>query len=480
MFEQNNVVSVDEGTGGVTEAFKNRFLVFNDGTQAWLEHVVTHEFTHVVQFNVLYNGFWKSIRLIKSILYPLWFMEGMPEYTSGNIDQVQGEMVVRDAVTSNTYLPLTELHGFNHVKPHQVTVAYKIGEAAIDYIAREYGRDKVGLLLSNMAERFDMNSTLLETIGISLADLDKKLHESLEEKYADETANLKEPEFFGTSLTHSDGIYPAFNVLPAFFPDGGKIAYISDLEGFNEIFVYDLALSRSLPLNIQKKFPGKLESIHQNGSALSISPDGRYILFAGAHEQHDYLYLYDLKRNKLKRLAYPLDSVYSPQFSPDGQQIAFIGMKEGISDVYISHSDGRGLKQLTDTFADENDLRFFPDGKTLLFSRETGEGTTLRDYERDLWSLSLETGKETRLTSLPGDETQPAIAPSGKEIVFVGNATGINNLYRMDYPNGQPVQMTQVIGGNFSPVYSPDGQDLFFVSYRKGEEQLYKGIPDHS
>ena len=31
-FEQNNIVDVGEGTGGVTEAFKNRFLVFNDGT----------------------------------------------------------------------------------------------------------------------------------------------------------------------------------------------------------------------------------------------------------------------------------------------------------------------------------------------------------------------------------------------------------------------------------------------------------------
>src|SRR5262245_39679868 len=31
-FEETNIVSIGEGTGGVTEAFKNRFLIFNDGS----------------------------------------------------------------------------------------------------------------------------------------------------------------------------------------------------------------------------------------------------------------------------------------------------------------------------------------------------------------------------------------------------------------------------------------------------------------
>src|ERR1044071_1504343 len=85
-FEQTNVVPIGEGTGGVTEAFKNRLLIFNDGSQAWLKHVIPHEFTHVVQFNVLYGGWWKSVRLLKSPFYPLWFMEGMAEYGGGAID----------------------------------------------------------------------------------------------------------------------------------------------------------------------------------------------------------------------------------------------------------------------------------------------------------------------------------------------------------------------------------------------------------
>ena len=33
-----------KGTGGVTEAFKNRFIVYNDGSVRWLRNVIPHEF----------------------------------------------------------------------------------------------------------------------------------------------------------------------------------------------------------------------------------------------------------------------------------------------------------------------------------------------------------------------------------------------------------------------------------------------------
>lgn len=476
-FEQNNIVDVGEGTGGVTEAFKNRFLVFNDGTQKWLEHVIVHEFTHVAQFHVFYSGFWKSVRLLKSVLYPLWFVEGMAEYSSGEIDEVLKEMVLRDAVTSKMFIPLPMLHGFNHVKPHEVTLAYKTGEATLDFIAREYGKEKIGILLQNISEKYDMNSALQEVLGLSLSQLDAKLQESLEEKYAEESAGLKEPDFYGQALTRPDHLYPVFNSNPAFFPDGKEFVYLSDKEGFTEIFRYDLPLSRSLPLNIQKKFPEMVENIHRDGSALAVSPDGAALLFAGESKQRDYLYLYDTKRDRLKRIGFALDSVSSPQFSPDGKKILLVGMKDGITDIYICRKDGTGLKQLTDTFADENFCRFFPDGKKILFSREAVQHSTPSLPRRDLWSLALETGEETRLTHLSGEAIQPAFAPSGTEIVFVNDATGIPNLYKIPATGGEAVQLTEVIGGNFYPAYSFNGKEILFVSHRQGEQHIYRTSP---
>ncbi len=472
-FEQNNIVDVGEGTGGVTEAFKDRFLVFNNGSRTWLEHVIIHEFTHVAQFHVLYSGFWKSARLLKSVLYPLWFMEGMAEHYSGDIDDVERDMVMRDAVASDQLIPLGMLHGFNHVKPHQVTLSYKTGNAAINFIAREYGPEKVGLLLEDITEKFDINSSLEEILGLGLKELDAKFREDLAEQYADDISRMKTPLEYGEALTHPDGLYPVFHANPTWLPDGKSLVYTSDADGFTEIFRHDIALARSLPLGLQKKFPGKVENIHQQGSGLSVSRDGRWLLFAGERRQKDYLFLYDMKRDRLKSVAFPsLDSVVSPQFSPDGERIAFVGMKDGVTDIFMSDLRGKNLKPLTQTLEDESDVRFLPDGRGVIFSRESRKSGKI--YERNLWTLALDSGKERQVTDLPGHEFQPAVSSSGRDVLFIGEAGGARNLYRLTLPEGQVRRLTDVIGGNFYPAFSPDDSQVLFVSHWQGEQHLYR------
>ncbi len=229
-FEQNTIVPIGEGTGGVTEAFKNRLIVFNDGSETWLKHVIPHEFTHVVQFSILYGGFWKSIRLLKSPFYPLWMMEGMAEYGAGGIDAPTGDMVVRDAVYTKTLIGLAELQGFNHVKPNQVTLGYKTGEAAIEFLADEYGPDKVGKLLKIMEEHFDVSSGLTSSLGTDLNRFDMRFKEWLREKYADFFDRAKEPVFYGPKLTSSDEL-PQSNEGLVVSPDGKKIYYFGDRTG---------------------------------------------------------------------------------------------------------------------------------------------------------------------------------------------------------------------------------------------------------
>ena len=74
-------------------------------------------------------------------------MEGLSEYVSGDLDTTTREMFLRDAVLSGGLLPVEQLHSFNHVAPHQVTLAYKESEAFIRYISEEYGQDKLPKLL---------------------------------------------------------------------------------------------------------------------------------------------------------------------------------------------------------------------------------------------------------------------------------------------------------------------------------------------
>lgn len=473
-FEENNIVPVGEGTGGVTEAFKSRIVLFNDGTQFWLDHVVTHEFTHVLQFEVLYGGFWKSARLLKSPLYPLWVMEGLAEYGIGDIDRAEEDLYLRDASLDHALYSLFELHGFNHLKPHQVTLGYKSGASLMRFLHDEYGPDVPARLLKGMRERFDAASVASDLTHQDIRSLDARWREHLTDYYTAQAARLKlqEPGVYGARLTLPDSL-PVFNVQPVLSPDGKKLAFMTDRAGPQEVVLVDMETGVSRVLAGHQW--DALEDIHTDGRALSFSPDGRWLAFTGEKEQRDFLYLYDLKRDRLRRVRTPFEQIRSPVFHPSENKLVIVGMKNGTNDLYEITPRGKVLRRLTDSPADESDPAYSPDGKTLAFSLEVPAG---EKYERDLAALDLETLQVRLLTTLPGEETAPCFTPDGKSLVFVGDALeGVRNLYRLDVDSGRVLLLTRVIGGNDKPSISRDGSRIVFSSFRHNSEDVYVAGP---
>ncbi len=474
-FEQNNIVPVGEGTGGVTEAYKNRFLIFNDGSQRWLSHVIPHEFTHVIQFNILFGGWWKSVRLLKSPFYPLWMMEGMAEYGGGEPDEPTGDMVVRDSVAYNKILPLAELQGFGHLKPNQVTPAYKTGEAAMHFLVDEYGVDKIQKFLWVMKDYFDVSSALQELINLDLDRFDFRFQEWLHDKYAVFLRTAKPPAVYGKQRTVSDGL-PQSNQAPVVSPDGRTLYYLSDKTGMDQIYSTDLITNETTVLVDLKWF--KLENIHASGRALSVSHDGTWLAFAGEKRQRDYLYLFNLKKKQLKKIKVPFDEIRSPVFSPVKDELVCVGMKRGLNDLYLLSRKGAVLARLTDSPQDERDPVFSPDGARVVFSAEV-QSETEPFPSSDLFEVSLASPSLRHLTHLEGAETEPWILPDGS-VVFVRDQNDKGdlgfNLYQLT-SSTNPVQMTELIGGAFSPFYSAANDALYFVAYNDGEKHIYES-PD--
>ncbi|MCG3205936.1 MAG: Protein TolB [Elusimicrobia bacterium] len=478
-FEQTPIVSIGEGTGGVTEAFKNRFLIFNDGSEKWMKHVIYHEFTHVVQFNILYGGFWKSVQLLKSPFYPLWMMEGTAEYGSNGIDDATGEMVVRDAFANKQLPSLVELQGFNHLKPNQITLGYKTGDAAIKFLKDEYGQDKLKALLVNMKDYFDISSALQATLGepslgCDLERFDFRFQEWLHDKYDDFLKEAKTPSFYGPKLTSSD-LIPQSNVSPVISPDGKKIYFFSDRGGPDQLYELDLSTLKSkvlLPLK-----PQKYESLHTGSRALSISPDGRWLAFAGEKVQRDFLYVLDLKKKNLKRFRIPFDQLRSPVFSPiNNNQLVCVGMKQGYNDLYLIDRKGHLIKQITDSPQDERDPVFSSDESHVLFSGEVVSPIDGEPQGRNLFSLDLNTLQLEEISDHEGDETEPEPLANGG-LLYVrdqddeGNFR--TNLIHRDQ-NGHETQLTNFIGGGFSPRASGTDHSVFYVGFDAGEKHIYK------
>ena len=70
---------------------------------------------------------------------------------------------------------------------------------------------------------------------------------------------------------------------------------------------------------------------------------------------------------------------------------------------------------------------------------------------------------------------EPGIADT--KIAYTAAASGVKEIYLMDYDGVAPVKMTSTESINLSPVWSPDTRSIAFTSYMRGYPYLYRLFP---
>ncbi len=482
--QQSNVTDVGDGVGGLTEPFKDRFMVWSDGSKGWLKDVMEHEFAHELQFSVLIDGFWKSARILKTFIYPLWMMEGIAEYSTGLSDYAMEKMYVRDAALSGGLIPLSRLNQFGHLKPHQTTLAYKTGGHAIRFLAEQYGPDKPRRMLELFRTRYEAGSVLNPLIGTDLEGFEKKFAEYVELKYLSEARDrdLHEPGRYGPALTRGSENLPEFNLSPAVSPDGKRLAWLSTRHGHPpELRVRDLASGREKKLTALAagaenvpygRFTKPLRS-------LSWSPDGRWLAFSGQKNHREYLFLYGPETGKVVRTAVEgMDELRQPVFSPDGSRLAFVGMSGGFNDIYEApvKSLERGgtlpaaeLARLTSGPEDEASPAYSPDGATLAYSCEIETATA------PARALCLQPrGGPRRAQPSPGGSVyDPVFSGDGSAVYYVSDAGYDFDLYAYYPATGAVSRLTRGMGGAFTPLAAAG--KLWFSAFRRGSMHLHSG-----
>jgi TolB protein len=128
--------------------------------------------------------------------------------------------------------------------------------------------------------------------------------------------------------------------------------------------------------------------------------------------------------------------------------------------VYIVPSSGGDPRLVT-----ENPFSYFhswsPDGKTIAFTRPShGSG--------NIYSISVDGGAETALTTGRGISDDPDYSPDGKYIYFNSDRTGTMQIWRMNADGSHPEQVTFDEFNNWTPHPSPDGKSILVLSYDKG------------
>jgi len=87
-------------------------------------------------------------------------------------------------------------------------------------------------------------------------------------------------------------------------------------------------------------------------------------------------------------------------------------------------------------------------------------------YAGDLWTVSREGGKATRLTTGVGIETAPVFSPDGSTLAFAGEYDGNVDVFTIPVTGGVPFRVTYHPAADVPVAWSPDGKRIVFRSNR--------------
>ncbi|MBU1320684.1 MAG: hypothetical protein KKG33_03490 [candidate division Zixibacteria bacterium] len=471
-FQQTNITNqlLGEGTGGFTEVFKNRMVMPYNGSYEDFRHVLHHELTHGVTFDMLYGSALGSV-LSRGALFspPLWLAEGYAEYSSRYGWDYWADMIMRDATINGYAPPLQYVGGY---------LAYKQGQLAIKFLVDTYGIEKVAEIWARGKVHLSMDKTLKNTIGLNQEELSERFDKYCRKMYWPEIASRAEPKDIARQLTDhtKDGSY--FNERPSFAPSGDRLAIFTDRSDYTEIIIISTVDGEVLSKVVKGSRSADLESLHSYVSGMSWSPDGENISFISKSKGEDALRLVNLKKGKIyKKFQFGFNAMFSPSWGgKDGNIIVFTGVKDGQSDLYKLNVATEQLDRLTNDLYEDQEPVLSPDGRMIAFASDRPSAnaknpdkiTDLEFGSYNLYSYNLDTGAISAFTDGPTRKRYPTWSPDGREICYVGNYNGIDNLYVLDLDSLHSFPITDILTNTASPSWSPKGDRIAFSSFNKG------------
>ncbi|MGH7501909.1 MAG: BamA/TamA family outer membrane protein [Longimicrobiales bacterium] len=478
-FQQTNALPsfIDESTGGVTEALKSRMILPFTGSYADFDHVMTHELVHGFQYDVIFRrGVMTDTNPFLARL-PLWFMEGMAEYLSIGMIDAHTQSWLRDAVLAGY------LRSIEEMTYRDDYLSYRFGQSLWAYIGSRWGDEVVGILLQK-APRVGIERAFASTLGVSLDELSAEWSAAVRMQYLPQVAEYKPPASFARRLTSHARLEDPWYIAPAISPDGSQLVMLSQRDGFSfDLFLTDAETGEVERKLVESARSGDFESLRYMNSSAAFSPDGEYVAFAAQTGGRDALYLYDLRRKRVfRKLGFDLSGVSNPSWSPDGKHIVFTGMDGGLSDLFITDLEGQLERLTNDAYADLLPA-WSPDGRTIAFTTDRSPETDLEELRYGNYRVALFSLDNGRIEALPhqeeGKNVNPVWSPDGRQLIWVNDRTGTNDLYLYDVQARQLSRISEVLSGvigigPLSPVLSWSKSDrLVFVYFEQAGYNLY-------
>ena len=478
-FQQTNTISggVGVGTGGVTEAFKNRVIMPIALTNQATYQVLGHELVHAFQFNRILNGDSTSIQSLGNL--PLWVVEGMAEYMSiGSVDP-HTALWMRDAVLNDDVPTIDQLDNPKYFP-------YRYGHAFWSFLTG-LKSDRIIEPFFKSVAIFGVDNAITGVLGMNKKDFSKLWQDAITTQFKPLVEGKEKNTYGKPILDNKDG--GEMNISPSISPDGKYVLFTSERNLFStDIFLADAANGQIMKTVASTARGGNVDFFDFLESSGAWSPDSKRVALIGFKRGRNVLLIKSPFTGKTvdEFNLGDLPAFSNPSWSPDGKTIVVSGLKEGHTDLYAFNIRTRTLKQLTDDKYSEIQPTWSEDGQTLYFSTDQKAWENGRTYGRltfNLASMDMVNNAVTHYDEVfPGaDNLNPQVDTAGN-IVFLSNRDGYRNLYRYDPDSKEVTQLTDLAVGitgisQYSPAISVDRKRdrILYTLYNKRGYSIYRG-----
>ncbi|MCP4443941.1 MAG: Tol-Pal system beta propeller repeat protein TolB [Myxococcales bacterium] len=225
---------------------------------------------------------------------------------------------------------------------------------------------------------------------------------------------IKAMDFDGKGV-HNMSRNSSINILPAWSPSGGKLAYTSYMRDNPDLYVVSAGGGR----------PKRVSRARGMNTGASWSPDGSKLAITLSKDGNPEIYIISASTGKtIKRLTRNRHIDTSPTWSPNGKEIAFVSDREGGPQIFVMKADGSGQRRVSMNGSYNTTPAWSPAKGQRVIAYTTRDGKAF-----DIVTQDLNTKKMVRITQNEGSNEEPSFAPNGRVLAFSSARKGGAGIY---------------------------------------------------